>query len=602
MDKFITQAVQEGTKSNKLRSSIFFSKNDDSFITNEEQARNEINTEGLTDAHDQLDGASLIHLNIKGSHYYITKDQLMSLSESILLYMFPHGVFLDKDGDVITSLTANDEIYIDNFSPSCFEYIMSVFMKAFDNYTNFSFDKYYNIQKMNNSPLSSIAKGLFGKHGNNTANGLVSNGHAHNRETEKEILHECPTIIVLKEDLDYYCVPQVDLAFAEGLDLKAQNKLHGEFMHKVKSAAGSYLLSEDGVFAGLMSSNRIKYKDRFEQRDNRRDKKHSNLSRSRSPQKKKDDAGNVERHLMDMLLSSGFKEDSRWGSRTADDVKTVIESISLVRLYNETTDEFREEYDKKMKEWEEERKKRLSEQQQQVQSPSNGNVESMRNSPTGSRNMSGILPRPQLTTSMSFNTVSINDPKGNTPNGKTKTNKAIISQSTSTTTLKSSAQETNNTENYTEDADLTPPTIAGSASGSNTQGRKSRFLRFTDSMRSRSSSRHASKTRTDNSLSLTEKPTLYELMAKPDINYKLLLFWKKPARKCWWSETELELEIELTASAQDTPEDRQNLTLLLHDTNDSGINPSTIKVPIKLHTRRVWMLELSVIGASDFYR
>ncbi|KAH8825533.1 hypothetical protein DL96DRAFT_1711357 [Flagelloscypha sp. PMI_526] len=59
--------------------------------------------------------------------------------------------------------------------------------------------------------------------------------------------------------------------------------------------------------------------------------------------------------------------------------------------------------------------------------------------------------------------------------------------------------------------------------------------------------------------------------AKPDVDFaqmataqKLLLFWRKPARKCWWDGIEVELK------------------------DDSG--PSTVK----LWARRVWTLELSL--------
>lgn len=38
-------------------------------------------------------GDSLIHLNIQENHYFITRDQLMSLPESLLLCLFPSGVF-----------------------------------------------------------------------------------------------------------------------------------------------------------------------------------------------------------------------------------------------------------------------------------------------------------------------------------------------------------------------------------------------------------------------------------------------------------------------------------------------------------------------------
>lgn len=63
------------------------------------------------------DDDSLIHLNIQENHYYITRDHLMSLPESLLLCLFPSGVFMDRMGQVITNLTSDDEVYIGKFSP-----------------------------------------------------------------------------------------------------------------------------------------------------------------------------------------------------------------------------------------------------------------------------------------------------------------------------------------------------------------------------------------------------------------------------------------------------------------------------------------------------
>ena len=84
------------------------------------------------DSNDKENGDSLIHLNIQENHYFITRDQLMSLPESLLLCLFPSGVFLDRSGQVISNLSPDDEVYIVNFPPDCFEYIMEVYTKAQD--------------------------------------------------------------------------------------------------------------------------------------------------------------------------------------------------------------------------------------------------------------------------------------------------------------------------------------------------------------------------------------------------------------------------------------------------------------------------------------
>lgn len=140
-------------------------------------------------------GDSLIHLNIQENHYFITRDQLMSLPESLLLCLFPSGVFLDRCGQVITNLTRDDEVYIVNFPPDCFEYIMEIYTKAHDDLYNHPVERFFDRPS---SSFVSNAKGFFGLSNNSSISG----------NNEQDILHQKPAIIVLREDLDYYCVPQ----------------------------------------------------------------------------------------------------------------------------------------------------------------------------------------------------------------------------------------------------------------------------------------------------------------------------------------------------------------------------------------------------------
>ena len=54
-------------------------------------------TTGTDDQSDVGGGGdynSIIHLNIRGKEFTITRDDLMSLPESILLCLFPNGYFL----------------------------------------------------------------------------------------------------------------------------------------------------------------------------------------------------------------------------------------------------------------------------------------------------------------------------------------------------------------------------------------------------------------------------------------------------------------------------------------------------------------------------
>ena len=62
---------------------------------------------------------------------------------------------------------------------------------------------------------------------------------------------------------------------------------------------------------------------------------------------------------------------------------------------------------------------------------------------------------------------------------------------------------------------------------------------------------------------------------------KLLLFWRKPARKCWWSDSEVEIELDAPG---------------LFNGNEEVQNGGNKRIAVKVHIRRVWTLELSVIG------
>lgn len=289
--------------------------------------------EGYSTDHaiEEDNGGSLIHLNIQETHYYITRDQLMSLPESLLLCLFPSGVFLDRQGQVITNLTPEDEVYISNFSPDCFEYIMEAYTKAYDDLVNFPVNKIFDRSPSGKDhPLSSAARGFFNFSGSNAAA---------SQNSENDILHEKPTIIVLREDLDYYCVPQSDFQF----DCKeTSDDLLYHVMAQVKTAAGSYLTDKTSIFKGLYSSNRLK-----------KPKEQDHMSSTSVDKKPKDNLlGPAEQHLMDMLCSSGFEKSSKWGNRTQEPGKTVISSLSLCRIANETTEEFREKYQIARNKWE----------------------------------------------------------------------------------------------------------------------------------------------------------------------------------------------------------------------------------------------------------
>ncbi|EDO16792.1 hypothetical protein Kpol_526p45 [Vanderwaltozyma polyspora DSM 70294] len=390
---------------------------------------------------------SLIHLNIQGSHYFLTRDQLMSLPESLLLCLFPSGVFLDINGQVITNLTPQDEVYIADFPSSCFEYILNIYSQAYEDLAKF--------------PSHLFSPSLKDMYGNDKKNLLK-----YKQSSEEDLLHEKPVIIVLREDLDYYCVPQVEFEFqvdSKNAPQITESDLLHHIMSEVKIAAGDYLAYKTSIFDGLYSSNRLKNGDsnsihsktgspnHNRSYNNNNSNNNNNHDGIRSLNYK---LGAAEQHLMDMLCSSGFQKDSTWENRTQEHGKTVISSLSLCRINNETTEEFRGQYEQRREEW----------------------------------------------------AISNKDKNNNTPQ-------------------------------------------------------------------------------------------LYDLVPKPDINTKLLLFWRKPARKCWWGDEEIELDVEVYGKIVPSKEGSTVQTVrLFTPATDDGTELNKIRIPVRIHIRRVWTLELSLIG------
>ncbi|EDK47401.1 conserved hypothetical protein [Lodderomyces elongisporus NRRL YB-4239] len=235
---------------------------------------------------DDADYNSLIHLNVRGKEFTITRDELMSLPESILLCLFPNGVFLDMNGQIITNLTENDVVYV-NFDPQCFQYIIDVFSKA--------------QQELESQPGTLV-------------NNLSLSYPGTTRTQQENILETKPAIIVLREDLDFYVIPPV-----AGLNM--------EEMKVLKRGVSAELLKNKLIFSGLgyrfadqdldtLGEDGLRLQDANVKQDNA----------------KGDGLGPAEQHLFDMLCSSGFEVKDKWGSRSLELGKCVISSLSLVRL------------------------------------------------------------------------------------------------------------------------------------------------------------------------------------------------------------------------------------------------------------------------------
>ena len=141
----------------------------------------------------------IIHLNIQENHYYITREQLLALPESLLLCLFPNGVFFDRNGDVIQTLTENDEVYIYNFSNKSFEYIMDTYTEATYDLTNHSMQKFYDTYGDPKRKNNESSSGGFFSHFSSSSTPPLSS-----TQTVIHLLNENPPIIALREHLDDY--------------------------------------------------------------------------------------------------------------------------------------------------------------------------------------------------------------------------------------------------------------------------------------------------------------------------------------------------------------------------------------------------------------
>ncbi len=155
--------------------------------------------------YESFDYASNIHLDVRGVPFTITRDELMSLPESILLCLFPQGVFVDYYGNVITNLTEEDVAFV-AFEPEGLEYVLQTFRDAADKTLTMEM------------PVQS------------------------ENENDLDVLSGRPAIVVLREDLDYYVI-------------SPHPKMTQEEMKNIKRKVGKMLEKQNLVFDGLNHDN-----------------------------------------------------------------------------------------------------------------------------------------------------------------------------------------------------------------------------------------------------------------------------------------------------------------------------------------------------------
>ncbi|OLL22000.1 WHI2-like protein [Neolecta irregularis DAH-3] len=175
-------------------------------------------------------------LDLRGTEFELSREELTGLPESILLCLFPHGLLLE-------GYNSSEDVIAVDFDPVSLGYVLDFLRDAANSPS---------------SPSSSIHP-----------------------------LQSKPAIIVLREDLDYYCISPKDSASNVTL---------------VKHLCGDELVKRDEIFGSLKRCE-----------------------------------GGAEQHLVDMLCASGFTISDSWGYRALEPHKTCISSVALARLNSDSS-------------------------------------------------------------------------------------------------------------------------------------------------------------------------------------------------------------------------------------------------------------------------
>lgn len=155
-----------------------------------------------------------ITLELRGSRFTLSRDELLTLPEFVLLSLFPNGLLPDghmnsyHDGDV----------YPVDYDPNSLQYMLEFFRSVAQT-----------IPASPPSPTTAL------DHAAEAVPIEPMHGSA------RDMLQDRAGIIVLREDLDFYAIPpHRDITQPE--------------MIEVKRAAGEALLKQNGIFSGLRKS------------------------------------------------------------------------------------------------------------------------------------------------------------------------------------------------------------------------------------------------------------------------------------------------------------------------------------------------------------
>ncbi|OLN95990.1 WHI2-like protein P4H10.16c [Colletotrichum chlorophyti] len=174
-----------------------------SIITQVQQGGPPINTIGDVGADET------IAMDLRGTRFVLSRDELLTLPEFVLLSLFPNGLFPEGQ---MGGFAEGDAVQVD-YDPASLQYMLDFFRTVAQSIP------------AETSPTTSQDEDA------TSGDGLGSRDDSSKRAG----------IIVLREDLDFYVIPpKADITQPE--------------MMAVKRAAGKALLQQNGIFSGLKRS------------------------------------------------------------------------------------------------------------------------------------------------------------------------------------------------------------------------------------------------------------------------------------------------------------------------------------------------------------
>ncbi|TKA39347.1 hypothetical protein B0A54_10365 [Friedmanniomyces endolithicus] len=156
-----------------------------------------------------------ITMELRGTRFTLSRDELLTMPEFVLLSLFPNGLL--PEGHM--SSYHDGDVYPVDYDPTSLQYMLEFFRNVAQTIPQES-EEHAKAQE----PL-----------GPNTMPIEPMPGNA------RDMLQDRAGIIVLREDLDFYAIPP-------------RRDIEQTEMIEVKRAAGKALLRQDGIFSGLRKS------------------------------------------------------------------------------------------------------------------------------------------------------------------------------------------------------------------------------------------------------------------------------------------------------------------------------------------------------------